>query len=85
MEKTAQQIWDSILCDLEDKLQFGVLEQARAVISVEFNDKCLTLKVFTTEARDFFSTPACQQRLVIISRPVAVIEEFKIELVPLPE
>lgn len=85
MEKNAQQIWDAILSDLEDKLQFGVLEQARAVVSVEFEGNCLTLKVCTEEAKIFFSTSTCQQRLAIISRPIAVIEEFKIELVPIPE
>jgi hypothetical protein len=85
MQKSAQQVWDAILSDLEEKLQFGVLEQARAVVSVELKGNCLTLKVCTEEARNFFSTPTCQQRLAIISRPIAIVEEFEIELVPTPE
>lgn len=74
-------VWARILALMEEKMQFGFLEQARAVLKVEFEGTHATLTVCTEEAAEFFSAQINQQRLMIVSRPVANIQSISIERV----
>jgi hypothetical protein len=74
-----QDKWAQILATLEDKLQFGFLEQARAVADVRFNGGEVTLLVSSEEALEFFRADVNQQRLMIVSRPVIRINSIIVE------
>lgn len=73
-----QATWDKIIALLEDKLQFGFLEQVRAVADVSFDGSEVTLFVSTDEAMEFFRADVNQQRLSIVSRPVVRIERVEV-------
>jgi hypothetical protein len=77
-DKNAQEIWQKILDVLEEKLQFGFLEQAKAVVDVKLDGSEFTLFVANAEALRFFSAEINQQRLFIVSRPIATIEKFRV-------
>ena len=76
-----QEKWSKIEALLEEKLQFGFLEQTRSVVDVEFNGAQLLLVVSNEEAAEFFSAEVNQQRLLIVSRPVARIESIAVRKV----
>lgn len=77
--------WRKILDILEEKLQMGLLEQARSVREVHFEGGELQLVVGSPEAMEFFSSEVNQQRLSIISRPVARIDRVSVTLRETPE
>ena len=76
-----QATWDKIIALLEDKLQFGFLEQIRACADVSFDGGEVTLFVSTDEAFEFFNADINQQRLTIYSRPVVRIETVSVRRV----
>jgi len=78
-EQEATEIWNRIVHRLEEKLQYGVLEHAKAVVDIKFSGHELTLRVATDEAFDFFSADVNQQRLIIIGRPDISIERVTVE------
>jgi hypothetical protein len=71
-------VWARILLLMEEKMQFGFLEQARFVLKVEFEGSHALLTVCSDEAREFFSSQVNQQRLMIVSRPVVSINQLSI-------
>jgi hypothetical protein len=77
----AQTVWQSIVSVLEDKMQFGFLEQVQYVVSVSLESDTLVLGVTTEEALDFFRADVNQQRLFIVSRPISTISNIKVELI----
>ena len=76
----ANSLWDNILKVLDEKMQYGFLEQARAVKSAELDGTSLTLSVTTQEAVDFFQSQVNQQRLIIVSRPFCAVENVFVKL-----
>jgi hypothetical protein len=78
-DKLKSAVWDSILAVLEDKLQMGLLLQARAVSAVRVEGNELVLTCPTPETREFFSAHVNQQRLIILSRQVASFEKIRVE------
>ena len=78
-ELPAHEFWKKILGLLEEKLQYGFLKQAEAVVDVKITEGELVLRVATDEARDFFSSPVNQQRLMIVSRSVMTVESIRTE------
>lgn len=77
----AFEVWKQILAVLEDKLQFGFLEQARDVVDLKLEAQELTLFVCSQSAREFFSAEVNQQRILIVSRPIAPINSVVVESV----
>ena len=73
--------WTSIKAILEEQLQYGFLEQAKAVVDVSFTGGEFVLTVTTEEAAEFFSADVNQQRLMIVSRPVTSIESIVVKKV----
>lgn len=71
-------VWARILLLMEEKMQFGFLEQARFVLKAEFENGHAILTVCSDDAREFFNSQVNQQRLIIVSRPVVSIERFTI-------
>lgn len=81
-DEASIKVWNQIVNLLDEKLQYALLEQMKAVKVVKLGAGELNLVVTTTEAYDFFSAHINQQRLIILSRPVAAIE--KVSVVPIP-
>ncbi len=77
----AQAVWKSIVAVLEEKMQFGFLEQVQYVVSVSLEAHTLTLGVTTEDALDFFRADVNQQRLFIVSRPITTISNIEVELI----
>ena len=77
-DRRAHDVWQKILAVLEEKLQYGFLEQAKAVVDVKCEGTELTLFVSNEDAFRFFSAEINQQRLFIVSRPIAPIDKFQI-------
>lgn len=82
-DQRALEIWSKILEVLDDKLQYGFLEQAKSVMNVTFDGTVFTLFVAGEEEQRFFSAEINQQRLFIVSRPIASVTRFAIEKVEL--
>ncbi len=80
-DSESRELWQRIVQSLEEKLQFGFLEQGRSVVAVRFNGGHLTLVVSDSDAADFFQADVNQQRLIIVSRPIVSIEKISVELV----
>lgn len=74
--------WGKVLEIIDEKLQYGLLEQTRAVVGAEMCGSVLELSVATDEAFQFFSSPVNQQRLIIISRPVLSIGTVVVRKAP---
>lgn len=70
------QIWEQIVAVLDEKLQYGLLEQAKSVVRVVVEGEEMRLHVGSAEAFDFFNSHINQQRLMIISRPVIYLEKI---------
>ena len=81
-------IWRQIVEILDEKLQYGFLNQEKSVVDISINGNELTLYVCNDEAFDFFQSEINQQRLMIMSRGirnfnsiiVAKVEADSIEL-----
>lgn len=82
---SADEIWKHITALLDEQLQYGYLEQAKAVTEVQLVGGELVLSVKTPEARDFFSAHINQQRLIILSRSKFQLESVRAELVETTE
>ena len=77
--KTESPVWESILAVLEEKLQMGLLLQARQVESARMEGDELVLRCSIPEVREFFNAHVNQQRLIILSRQVDNLEKIKVE------
>ena len=78
--------WNKIQTILDEQLQYGFLEQAKSIVDIKLEGSHLTLTVSTDEAYDFFNSELNKQRLLIVSRQVAALEEIeviKVEAEPL--
>ena len=73
-------VWERILALLDEKLQYGLLEQAKAVTEVSLEGEELALTVSTREAFEFFSAHINQQRLIILSRQEISLEKVSVSL-----
>lgn len=80
-DSDSRELWQRIVRSLEEKLQFGFLEQERSVVAVRFDGADLTLVVSNSDAADFFRADVNQQRLIIVSRGIVSIEKITVELV----
>lgn len=76
---SAKDLWAQILEVLDEKLQYGLLEQARAVSNVRLEGSELILQVADPEAAEFFNAHINQQRLVIMTRPIYPIDKVSVE------
>ena len=74
----SQEVWQKILQILDEKLQYGLLEQAKMVVDVSLEDTELTITVANQEAERFFSNEQNQQRLIIQSRPDVKLSKVKV-------
>jgi len=78
----AQKVWDKILAEFEDKLQFGFLEQAKAITSVQIEGEEITLVVNQQEAEDFFKSSVNENRLIVTSRPIVRLDKLIVRYEP---
>lgn len=78
-DKTESPVWETILAVLEEKLQMGLLLQARLVESARLEGGELILKCSNQKHREFFNAHVNQQRLIILSRQVANLEKIRVE------
>lgn len=72
------EVWTRILVLMEEKMQFGFLEQAKAVLKIELEGAHAKLSVCTDEAEEFFTAETNQQRLMIVCRSVVSIESIEV-------
>ena len=78
-DQRAHEIWKQICHVLDEKLQYGFLEQAKSVVDVKLEGDEFTLFVSGDDALRFFSAEVNQQRLLIVSRPIASIQRFHVQ------
>ena len=76
----SKDVWERILALLDEKLQYGLLEQARSVTSVSLEGHELILTVSAGEAEEFFSAHINQQRIIILARPVLSLDKITVRL-----
>ncbi|MCC6954081.1 MAG: hypothetical protein IT290_08185 [Deltaproteobacteria bacterium] len=81
-QQSAKDVWKQILEILDDKLQYGLLEQTQAVSEVRIEGDDLILAVSTSEAYEFFSGHVNQQRMLIMARPVCPLTRVLVERAP---
>ena len=77
--KSPRDIWESILSEMDEKMQFGLLEQARNVIDIQIDGEELVLLVESDAAAAFFEIPGNQTRLLIMARPIVQLEKIVIK------
>lgn len=68
LDEKAGELWQRLLDSLEDKLQYGLLTQARLITDIQLDGEELVLETTDEGALQFFSLAVNQQRLVIASR-----------------
>ena len=78
-DSRAHEVWKQILSILDEKLQYGLLEQAKSVVDIRLEGEELTLIVSGDEAERFFSAEVNQQRLIIQSRPKISLGKIRVE------
>lgn len=71
-------LWQKILNRLEERLQYGALEQAKAVVDVALDGNELLLTVNTEEAEAHFEAEINQQRIIILARPEITLESIRV-------
>lgn len=81
LDTRTQEVWESILKILDEKLQYGYLKQVESVVDVKLDSGELTLFVSNNEALEFFLAPVNRDRLIIMSRPIITLETVKVERV----
>jgi len=80
--KSPRDIWSAVLAEIDEKMQFGLLEQARTVLDIQIDGTELVLFVASEECQQFFSQGGNQQRLLIMARPVIDLERVSVKLAP---
>lgn len=78
-DSSAHQLWLQIREALEEKLQYGLLDQAKRIAEVALEGSELVLRTADEEAFQFFSAQVNQQRLVIASRGIFALSSVKVE------
>lgn len=78
-ERSAE-VWDKILHILDEKLQYGFLEQAAAVLDVRLEGEELLLTVSTPEAVEFFNSELNEQRLILLVRSLLRLSRVKAKM-----
>lgn len=73
-------IWDQILQVLDEKLQYGFLEQASSVLDVRLEGEELHLTVSTPEALEFFNSELNEQRLILLVRSFLRLSRVRAKL-----
>lgn len=81
-ETESKELWNKITAVLEDQLQYGFLEKAKFVVRAYLENSTLILEVNDDEAFEFFNSQITQQRILIISRPIANIATVQVNRVP---
>ena len=81
IDARASEIWQRITSLLEDKLQYGIIDQAKSVVRVSLIGNGLKLYVSSDESAEFFSSEVNQQRLSILARSIFNIETIEVERV----
>ena len=75
----AEHIWKEVTAILDEQLQYGFLQQAKAVVKVALKDGDFIITVNSDEALQFFKADVNKQRLMILSRSVFPIESIIVE------
>ena len=68
-EDNRNRIWNLILERLQEKLQYGVIEQTKFVADARVEGSELILEVTSEDAKEYFNAEVNQQRLIILARP----------------
>ena len=68
-EDNRNRIWNLILERLQEKLQYGVIEQTKFVTDARVEGSQLILEVTSEDAKEYFNAEVNQQRLIILARP----------------
>ncbi len=79
-KERSSDVWDRILQVLDEKLQYGFLEQAAAVLDVHLEGEELHLTVATPEAQQFFNSELNEQRLILLVRSFLRLSRVKAKL-----
>lgn len=73
------QSWTKLLDELDDKLQFGLLEPLRRVTTYHFEDDTLYIEPGTPEDLQYLGKPAVLQQLQIFVQGSVGVEKVKIK------
>ena len=80
VSRPTEEIWKDVISVLEEKLQYGLLQQLKNISSLDIAGSQLKLIVTDPESFEFLTSETNQQRLIILCRPVLHVEEILIEL-----
>ncbi len=83
--KSPRDVWAAILAEIDEKMQFGLLQQARTVLDIQIDGEELVLLVDSDEPEQFFSQSTNQQRLLIMARAVIDLRHVTVKRAPTPQ
>lgn len=70
--------WNKILDELDNKLQFGLLERLRRVQTYHFQGSSLTLVVTNTVDLEYFQKTGVNTQLIVFAQDAAGVKEVLI-------
>lgn len=70
--------WNKLLQVLDEKLQFGLLENLRSSVGYEFDGNTLTVECDETSVRDYLSRSAVLHQLELLAQDAVKVEKIVI-------
>lgn len=73
------ELWNKLLADLDEKLQFGLLERLRRVQSYHFEGDTLFIQPANQDDHLYLSKPAFLQQLQVFASHSSKVETIKVK------
>lgn len=73
------ELWQKLLDELDEKLQFGLLEKLQRIISYHFEGDVLYIEPFTPEDEQYLSKPSTLAQLQVFAQGATKIEKVKLK------
>ena len=78
MKGNDQERWNKLLQLLDDKLQFGLLENLRGTASFQFEGNTLSIECGDDSVKEYLSRPAVLHQLELLAQDGAKVDKIVI-------
>jgi len=71
--------WNLLLASLDEKLQFGLLDHLRKVLSYHFEERTLYLEPSNAEEAEYLNRPLTRQQIQLFAQDIIGVEQVVIQ------
>ena len=73
------ELWDKLIHELDEKLQFGLLERLRRVTAYHFEDDILFIEPGSAEDQQYLQKSSAFQQLEVMAQASTQVDRVKIK------